>query len=562
MKLNDFEKYIDRTILSRGREYYDNGCVERLEKTDDNCYEAEVAGTAAYSVEVELDGQDNIIDTICDCPYNMGKYCKHQVAVFFFLRNIRSEGTDMDSAGRAAAAALNSASSIETLLLSRTKEELVNFLVDAACQHEEIRQRLELEFNAASEQDEIRKARDLIRMFISKNSDRHGFVAYDAVYEAVKGAELVLDKARAGLATGKHEHAADLTLCVIGEMMDLLDKCDDSGGETGFYIEDCIGLFGEISEDEGLGIQAKERLFEKLVAEAFNKRYEGWNDWRLDLLDICSTLADSPALREKMEKTLAALLNNRTGSWNDSYFNEKVNMIIYNMILRDNGKKEAQKYIEQNIRYPDFRRMAIAAAIKEKDYDRVIQLAHEGEEANRHLPGLVAEWKQYQYKAYECAGKLDQQRGIALDFVISGSYEYYENLKKTYDSSEWLSVYPRIILILENQKKIHTSIYTQILIAEGEKQKLLEVAKIRPASIELYYNHLVPDFEEEVYELFRLHIEHTAGIVSDRNGYQRVCGIIRSLIKAGGKGKAEELKQKLSAQYAKKPAFRDELSKI
>jgi uncharacterized Zn finger protein len=90
MNLNNFENHIDKKIFARGYDYYENDYVTSVEKIDDNEYEAEVEGTELYTVEVELDDKSNIIDTQCDCPYDMGEYCKHQVAVFLALRDMKN----------------------------------------------------------------------------------------------------------------------------------------------------------------------------------------------------------------------------------------------------------------------------------------------------------------------------------------------------------------------------------------------------------------------------------------------------------------------------------------
>jgi uncharacterized Zn finger protein len=94
MNLNNFESYIDKKILARGFDYYENDNVSSLEEVDENVYEAEVEGTDLYTVEVELDDKANIIDTQCDCPYDMGEYCKHQVAVFLALRDMKNNSKD------------------------------------------------------------------------------------------------------------------------------------------------------------------------------------------------------------------------------------------------------------------------------------------------------------------------------------------------------------------------------------------------------------------------------------------------------------------------------------
>jgi hypothetical protein len=149
-----------------------------------------------------------------------------------------------------------------------------------------------------------------------------------------------------------------------------------------------------------------------------------------------------------------------------------------------------------------------------------------------------------------------------MDFILDGRIEYYKELKRTYDASEWLSVYPRIIFLLEDQKKTYQNVYTTILIEEGEKQKLLAHVQARPSMVEDFYTQLVPKYKEEVYILFLQYIEQTAARADNRKDYQRVCDIIRNLIKAGGQEPALAIKQKLFNKYAKRPAFRDELSKV
>lgn len=137
-----------------------------------------------------------------------------------------------------------------------------------------------------------------------------------------------------------------------------------------------------------------------------------------------------------------------------------------------------------------------------------------------------------------------------------------KELKSTYDTGAWSEAYPKIIFLLENQKKYYSDIYTRILIEEDGKEKLLEYIKNSPALIESYYKHLIPGFENEVYDLFLKHIEQTALRAASRKDYQGVCAIIRDLKKAGGKEQASEVKDRLLTKYANRPAFRDELSRV
>jgi hypothetical protein len=574
MNLNNFENHIDKKILARGYDYYENDYVASVEETDDNIYEAKVEGTELYTVEVELDNETNIIETQCDCPYDMGEYCKHHVAVFLALRdmknNIPGRNNHISKKSIASEVAIKSpvpkkrkAADIEKILSDRTKNELVEFLLDIASEYEEIKQRIELNFDEGNDEDEITKSITLIRTFIRNNSDRHGFVSYGDTDEAVKGAELVLEKARFAFEQNKTIHAVELALCVIHEMIDLFQGADDSNGVIGGKIEESFAFISEIIDDEELSPVYKESIFDKLIEESTNRRYEGWTDWRLDLLEKCSELAETQNLRNKLENHLLVIIKSEEGdSWSANYLAKRINLIRYHMVEEHDGQKKAQEFIEQNLQYSNFREMAIEIAMKKKEYDNAIKLTLDGEENDKSWPGLIVQWKKYRYKAFELSGKLDEQRGIAMDFILGGSIEYYNELKSTYGTKEWLSVYPKIIFLLENQKKTYQDVYTRILIEEGEKQKLLEYVKGRPSSVENFYKHLVPEFKEEVYTLFLQFIEQTAARAGNRKDYQGVGAIIRNLKKAGGKEQALEIKQMLYTKYGNRPAFRDELSRV
>ncbi len=86
MNLKSFETEIERKIIERGLNYYQNGDVKKLEKVSENEFSAIVFGSARYSIYVKLKGAA-IIEHECDCPYDYGDVCKHKVAVFYAIRN-------------------------------------------------------------------------------------------------------------------------------------------------------------------------------------------------------------------------------------------------------------------------------------------------------------------------------------------------------------------------------------------------------------------------------------------------------------------------------------------
>ena len=85
MNLKDFEKFVEDKIVSRGKAYFQDGDVRKLEKVSENEFSAVVTGTSLYTVYVKLKGE-TIVEYECDCPYDYGDTCKHAVAVFYKLR--------------------------------------------------------------------------------------------------------------------------------------------------------------------------------------------------------------------------------------------------------------------------------------------------------------------------------------------------------------------------------------------------------------------------------------------------------------------------------------------
>jgi len=86
INLNNFEQIIDTRILERGFEIYKNDLILSIEQIDKGIWEAIVSGSEDYEVMARVTALGNIIDSSCSCPYDMGRYCKHEVAIFNFLK--------------------------------------------------------------------------------------------------------------------------------------------------------------------------------------------------------------------------------------------------------------------------------------------------------------------------------------------------------------------------------------------------------------------------------------------------------------------------------------------
>ncbi len=574
MDLFNFQKYIDNKILDRGWEYYQHNSIKSITKENENTYTAIVAGTDDYSVEVQLGGNNDIVYSHCDCPYDLGPYCKHEVAVFYALREMLERDQDyvtadstfalparpVKSKKKVPAAKESPYDRFTSIISAQSKDKLVQFLVSLSLEDDAIGRRVELEFGADDGEQEYKKCIALIRSYIRQYRDRHGFVSYQETSGAAEGAWMVLERAEQAKDNGDYKRALHLYLCILHEMVPLLQSADDSGGFIGAVIDESISALQSLAQ-ANMPDDAQQHLFQKILRESSNKIYNGWPDWRLGLLEACAQLTVTTERRKIFEKHLDSFMNEFDGSWSSRYLTERMAMIRYQLTLKFAGEKMAAEFMEQNISFPLFREMAIKKALSQKEYDRAERLALDGEQHDKGMPGLVNKWKELRYEAYRLSGQIDKQRSLAIELIMAGSFDYYKKLKATYAKDEWVSVYPSIIKALEKQKG-YSGNYTNILIEEGELHKLLDYVKTKPVYITEYYQHLLPTFSNEVYHIFVQYILDEAKRANNRSGYRKVCSYIRLLANIGGKEHARQVTDNLLATYPRRPAFREELRKI
>jgi uncharacterized Zn finger protein len=81
--------------FERGREYYHSGAIYNAIRQG-NTLLADCEGTETYHLRVELD-EAGIQSASCTCPYEMGGYCKHLVALLLTYIHKSDEFTERKS---------------------------------------------------------------------------------------------------------------------------------------------------------------------------------------------------------------------------------------------------------------------------------------------------------------------------------------------------------------------------------------------------------------------------------------------------------------------------------
>jgi hypothetical protein len=456
---------------------------------------------------------------------------------------------------------------LKKLLEAENKDSLIDIILSLAADDESVEQRIKLlQKSKTAGNKRVVECRKLIRSYRSDYADKDGFINWRNVSGAVKGAEIVAEKAREVAKEGDWIGAVRIELCILEEMVDMLQVSDDSGGTVGFVIEESLERMHDLTlVSDCIPQKELQTAFQLLLDESKQFRFAGWPDLQLALIENASYLAADNALRKKWDEHVLRMSNEHRGSsWSEHYFAEQLAKMRYQHIKTREGEELAKEYLYQQLHFSEIRKIAIENALNSGNYKEVIKLAEEGEERDQAngLRGLVNQWKQYRLEAYQRSGEIDKLRKLGEELVLDGDYSCYQKVKDTYQRAEWPPVYKSLMQRLGEKGEGYSDIYPQILLEEHDAELLLEYVTKKPNRIEEYYLYLKEQFPEQVKDLLRAYIVEKADQSSTRKQYWNVCRIIRLLEKVGGKEEAVDIAHVLFAKYLNRPAFRDELMKL
>jgi uncharacterized Zn finger protein len=124
----NFESNIEKKILNRGFDYYEQKNVEDVDVLGNGEFSAIVEGTDDYEVFVKIENEKV---TDYTCPYDYGDVCKHIVAVLYYIRDAEMHKEEYFS-------------TIEDDLVEVMKtipaKELYTYIINYAKRHREFRE--------------------------------------------------------------------------------------------------------------------------------------------------------------------------------------------------------------------------------------------------------------------------------------------------------------------------------------------------------------------------------------------------------------------------------------
>lgn len=571
--LSKFESDIDSVIVSRGEEYFYDEAVRGLKQLKNDEWIASVEGTEIYKVRVSLKGK-NVYDYSCSCPYDMGPACKHIVAVLFAIREELGNGLKVQKKQKLTSkkGAKSTGETFEQMVSRMPREDLNSIITDYAGQDPGIVDYISARRTIKASSSNKEEYRQIIQDVVDAVRGRHGYIGYWQASRAVNGAEMVLDKAQEFLEKKHPDRALLICQCVLEEMVPLLQEADDSngaiGGVIGSAFEDLYECAHQAENVKNTGF--RKELLEYLLKDCGHKRYEGWSDWRWELLRIAGGVVQTRQEQDKLFNRIDEVEDKYSykGEWS-RYDHERANVIKMSVIERLGTKEDTEAFLNQNLDCAPLREHAIERARKRKDYVLAKKLALDGlaQDKARGLPGLISKWERYLLDIAEAQKDYPEIKKYALRiFLDSNDFTFYDRYKKCFTKKEWPQEAQKIIDAIKCSKdgRNFSLALPQIYIREERWQDLMDFVRERNSAgtLENFTKYLTPHFPDELAKVYEKVIVENLAPPLGRGNYQYLCRFLRRLHKLGDKDRVKRLVADLSAKYNNRPAMLEELRRV
>lgn len=549
MNIKSFETSISRKILDRGYGYYIEGNVLEATSPAPDEYEFFIQGSDTYKVMVQLDDIGEILYSECDCPYDLGPVCKHEVAAYYELNELLLDENKTK---------VEKPLSLHNMLVSLSKEELIQIILEITENDFVTKNQIMFKYSKGHADQELENCKRLIQSMVHKYMSK-GFIHYRQASDFSRELSEVLEKVAD---TNDMLLAMDIAILVLTEAIGAFQYADDSSGDIGSVVNEAIQLISEIvSENDSIDQQLREKAFTKLMELVDHEVFDGWEEFQTDILWICTKYADEPILREKLKTKIQTLLSAKSDHYS-RYNNESLLNILFDLIENFGTEEEAEQFIIDHLSYTTFREHYINKCIKEQNFEKVIELATEGERQDRQYAGLVTKWKEIRYAAYKELSYKEEQFALAMELFLDGKFEYYQEMKEL-TTDDQVVFYNHIKKELKKRKDwFAQSLYLQLIEEENDVVEIMEFVQKHQNYVEQYAELLIGHDKKKVIKIYRNYIKEEAKASSNRKAYQRICGKIKRFKKFAGVDIQQELISELKELYKRRPAFVDELNKL
>lgn len=449
---------------------------------------------------------------------------------------------------------------INEVLNSLSKEELIRIILQAADQDEMFKNGLLVKYAQGDYSGQLQLSKKLMDSIVNRYVGRDGFIPYRETHSFAMDMLALLE----GTAGAKNSILAlEIALLVLQEGVEAFQYADDSDGNIGMLVAESLDKVDDLASSlDGEDSSLQERFFDRLLTLSDSEIFEEWEDYKIELLRICVGLAGTEQLREQLKEKIERQIEVCTHKKYGGYTVEALLKLLLQLIRSYGSEEEVDNFVKDHLQYTFFRQSAIEASMECGDYHHVLELAQEGERQDQQLPGLVTQWKKARYEAYKRLSLKNEQQLLARELLMGGDYAYYKDLELLAGEGK-KELYHGILAELKNGTGWKAQgVYLKLIADKDDLEEMMAYLRTTPSAVEEYAARLSPNYPEEIERIYRGTIYAAAESSSNRQAYQRVCGMLTRYQTVFGKPSRDEIILQLKDQYTRRPAFLDELSRV
>ena len=572
MTIQNFDKFVDKTLVKQGKETFEKGKVSSLEELEDGLWVATVEEENAYEVEILLH-KNTIRETSCPCEQKKKGVCLHMVAAFLAI-----EAKKQQEATKGKQGAKGKKDNLKTLLEKISRTELEEFIKTYMTKNKVFKSDFELYFIDKNENNDFeKKITEIIDQTIKP---RYRGGEPQNLPDLNKEIKKHLKTINTYIGNSNYRDAFIFAKCLFVKLHEIIVKSSYLINTFINNTNKVLDIIIFLAEDERVPLSLKEVLFPFLLEQMVKNTelYEDYYDNKLPQAGrkLSITLQKEGDYLQAIDKVLDK--NKILGSVRRFYTIEKIKL------LSQLGKqKEADKIIDKNIAHPFFRRMKVDMLIEKKDYKAAKECLKEGITELKQRFGtenIVREWEELLSQIAKEEGDLDTMRKYYKKFAFyrDGDSQYYDNWKSTYTAEEWKKVIDKEIkkqetYYMEKKKALmpylKVAIVSPILFMIYQKEDMHEALweKVKDTDISdilNYLHYLKKYYATEIMEKLFKEVIDFARNANYRTEYERIASYIRKMLEDAPEEKEKIIKlvEKLKQQNKKKYSFVQILNEI
>lgn len=570
MTIQNFDKFVDKTLVKQGKETFEKGKVSSLEELEDGLWIATVEEEDTYEVEILLH-KNTIRETSCSCEQKKKGVCLHMIAAFLAIETKKQQEATKGKQGA-------KKDNLKTLLEKISRTELEEFIKIYITKNKVFKSDFELYFIDKNENNDFEKK--IVEIIEQTIKPRYRGGESRNLPDLNKEIKKHLKTINTYIGNSNYRDAFIFAKCLFVKLHEIIVKSSYLINTFINNTNKVLDIIIFLAEDERVPLSLKEVLFPFLLEQMVKNAelYEDYYDNKLPQAGrkLSITLQKEEDYLQAVDKILNK--NKISGSIRRFYTIENIKL------LSQLGKqKEADKVIDKNIAHPFFRRMKVDMLIERKDYKAAKACLKEGITELKQRFGtenIVREWEELLSQIAEKEGDLDIMRKYYKKFAFyeDGDSQYYDNWKSTYTAEEWKKVIDKEIkkqetYYMEKKKALMSywkvAIVSPILFMIYQKEDMYEALweKVKDTDISNILNYLYylkKYYATEIMDKLCKEVIDFAENANYRAEYERIVSYIRKMLDDAPEEKEKIIKlvEKLKQRHKKKYSFVQILNEI